>query len=204
MKYILAILGETGGAGLLLSGQTGHGRAGRSVLFSLCGSPEKVQDGVDIILRSLLIGVVAAFGKNRQLAPRKAAVKSCGLFHVEDGAPVGIEHQGGTAHGRQDRPKIKIVRSVSSAILGKLIVMTLCRCPVPIHHLDLQPGVQISKFVYKPVPVELSHGNLAITLGAGNSQGFNLLGIFNGIVNTYDTAFALSNQMAFFDVLGKG
>jgi molybdopterin biosynthesis enzyme MoaB len=64
MNGTLKILGETGGVRLLLSGQTGHGRAGHSVLFSLRGSPEKVQDGADIILRSLLIGVVATFGEN--------------------------------------------------------------------------------------------------------------------------------------------
>ena len=193
MKDTPKVLGETGGMDLPFSGQTGHGRARRSVLFSFCGSPEKVQDGAGIILRSLVIGVVAAFGEDSQLTPWKVTVKSSGLFHAKDGAAVRIEHQGGTAHGRQDRPKIKIVRSVSAAILGKLIIMTLCHRAVPINHLGLQPWVQISKIVYKPVPVELSHGNLAITLGAGSSQGFNLLGICNGIVNTHDTAFTLSN-----------
>jgi hypothetical protein len=76
MMYTLEILGETGGIALLLLGQTGHGRAGRSVLFSLCGSLEKVQDSAGIILRSLLIGVVAAFGEDSQLASWKVAVKS--------------------------------------------------------------------------------------------------------------------------------
>ena len=66
----------SGGVGLLLSGQTGHGRADHLVLFSLFGSLEKVQDGAGIILRSLLIGVVAAFGEDRQLAPWKVAVES--------------------------------------------------------------------------------------------------------------------------------
>ena len=61
--------------GLLLSGQTGHGRAGRLVLLSLCGSPKKVQDGADIIFWPLLIGVVAALGEDSQLAPWKVAVK---------------------------------------------------------------------------------------------------------------------------------
>ena len=64
MKETPKVLGETGGMDLPFSGQTGHGRAGRSVLFSLCGSPQKVQDGAGIILRSLVIGVVAAFGED--------------------------------------------------------------------------------------------------------------------------------------------
>jgi hypothetical protein len=76
MKYTIEILGETGGIALLLLGQTGHGRARRSVLFSLCGSPQEAQDGAGIILRSLVIGVVAAFGEDSQLAPWKVAVKS--------------------------------------------------------------------------------------------------------------------------------
>ena len=76
MKDTLRILGETGGVGLLLSGQTGHGWAGHLVLFSLCSSPEKVQDGAGIILRSLLIDVVSAFGEDSQLAPWKVSVES--------------------------------------------------------------------------------------------------------------------------------
>jgi hypothetical protein len=46
------------------------------VLFSFFGSLEKVQDGAGIIFRSLLIGIVAAFGKDSQLAPWKVAVES--------------------------------------------------------------------------------------------------------------------------------
>jgi hypothetical protein len=199
MKYTLKILGETGGVALLLSGQTGHRWAGRSVLFSFCGSSEKAEDGLGVILRSLLIGVVATFGEDSQLAPWKKAVKSSGLFHSKDRAPVGIEHQGGAAYGRQDRPQIKIARSVSAAVLGKLIVTTLSRRPVPINHLGLQHGIQIRKIAYKPVPVEVGHRNLAIALSAGDRQGFNLPRIFAGIVNPHDTAFTLSNQMAFFD-----
>ena len=66
---------RNGGVGLLLSGQTGHGWTSHLVLFSLCGSPEKIQDGVGIILWPLFIGVVSAFGEDSQLAPRKVAVK---------------------------------------------------------------------------------------------------------------------------------
>ena len=109
MKDTPKVLGETGGMDLPFSRQTGHRRTGHWVLFSLCASPEKVQDGSDIILRSLLIGVVAAFGEDSQLTPWKVTVKSSGLFHAKDGAAVWIEHQGWAAHGRQDRPQVKIV-----------------------------------------------------------------------------------------------
>ncbi len=66
--------------------------------FSPCRPSEKVQDSADVILRALLIGVVAAFGEDSQLPPRKVAVKGKGLFDVKDGAAVGIENEGGTAH----------------------------------------------------------------------------------------------------------
>ena len=76
-KDALRIPGKNGrGVGLSLSGQTGHGRAGHLVLISLCGSPEKVQHSAGIILRSLLIGVVAAFREDSKLAPWQVAVKS--------------------------------------------------------------------------------------------------------------------------------
>ena len=49
---------------------------GHLIRFSFFGSPEKVQDGAGIILRSLLIGVVATFGEDSQLAPWKVSVES--------------------------------------------------------------------------------------------------------------------------------
>ena len=96
------------GGSFVLSGQAGHGRAGRLVLFSLCGSPEKVQNGADIVLWPLLIGVVAAFGEDSQFTPWKVSVKGNGLFHVKDGTAVGIEHEGRAAHRRKIGPQIKI------------------------------------------------------------------------------------------------
>jgi len=91
-----------------LSGQTGHGLSVRSVLFSLCGSPEKVQNSADIVLRPLLIGVVAAFGKDSQFAPWKVSVKGNGLFYFEDGTAVGIEDEGRAAYRRKNGPQVKI------------------------------------------------------------------------------------------------
>ncbi len=78
------------------------------ILFPLCGPPDKVQNGADIVLRPLLIGVVAAFGKDRQFAPWKVSVKGDGLFHVKDGTAVGIENKGGAVHRPKNRPQIKI------------------------------------------------------------------------------------------------
>src|SRR5512135_2460370 len=88
------------------SGQARHGRADRSILLSLCGSPQKIQNRARIIFRSLLVRVVAASGEDSQLAPWKVAVKSSGLFHVKDRAAVRIEHQRWAAYRRQDGPQI--------------------------------------------------------------------------------------------------
>jgi len=57
------------------------GRAIRSVL--LCGFLEKVQDGAGIILRSLLIGVVAAFGEDSQTRPVEEGGKKQWMLHVK-------------------------------------------------------------------------------------------------------------------------
>ena len=96
------------GGSFILSGQAGHGQPVRSVLFSPCGSPEKIQNSPDIILRPLLIGVMPAFGKDSQFAPSKVSVKGNGLFHLKDGTAVGIEHEGRAAHRRKIGPQIKI------------------------------------------------------------------------------------------------
>ena len=95
------------GGSFILSGQAGHGSAVRSVLFSRCGPPDKVQNRASIIFRPLLIGVVAAFGEDSQFTPLKVSVKGNGLFHVKDGTAVGIEHEGRAAHRRKIGPQIK-------------------------------------------------------------------------------------------------
>jgi hypothetical protein len=94
-------------------------------------SLQKIQNNPDILIGSIVIGIVAASRKNREFSSWEGPIQGHPLFHAENGAAVRIKYQSRTTHRRQYGSQIEKTSSVRSSEPAELLKKRFGVFPVP-------------------------------------------------------------------------